>query len=97
MGFYVLVQPEENASAMLVEHVQGHPSLIVQCGDSQIAVQVPGRRDGVQWAISFGRALSDAASDFADRCEALTRLAPPDMSQWQAAVGKEVDDRPESD
>lgn len=95
MGFYVLVQPDENAHAMLVEHVQGHPSLMVQCGDSQIAVQIPGRPDGANWAISFGRALSDAASDFADRCEALTRSSPPDISQLQAAVGRELDDQSE--
>lgn len=29
MGFYVLLQPEEDAEATLVEHAQGHPSLVM--------------------------------------------------------------------
>jgi len=76
MGFYVLVQPEEDAEAALVEHAQGHPSLVVTCGGSQITVQIPGRQDGAQFAIEFSRRLSAAATAFADRCEVLTRKWP---------------------
>lgn len=94
MGFYVLVQPDESASAEMVEHVLGHPSLIVQCGGSQIAVQFTGGRNGVVSAIAFGRALGNAALEFADRCDALTRLSPADRSE-RTLTNNDVNDRAE--
>lgn len=88
MGFYVLVQPEEDAEAMLVEHAQGHPSLVVCCGGSQITVQIPGRQDGAQFAIDFARELATASTAFADRCEALTKKWPAlDFEALAATVG----------
>lgn len=75
----MLVQPEEDATAALVEHIQGHPSLIVSCGDSQIAVQVVAHPDGANMAAGFARDLAVAAQEFADRCATLQRRSalPP--------------------
>ncbi|WP_433265935.1 hypothetical protein ACQPZF_39410 [Actinosynnema sp. CS-041913] len=87
MGFYVLLQPEEDAEASLVEHAQGHPSLLVMSAGSQITVQIAGRDGGAELAINFARELARAAAAFADRCQALTKLAPLDFEALTAAVG----------
>ncbi|MEU4803004.1 hypothetical protein [Actinosynnema sp. NPDC023587] len=87
MGFYVLFQPEEDAEATLVEHAQGHPSLVVLSAGSQITVQIAGREGGAEMAINFARELAQAAAAFADRCQALTRLKPLDFEALAAAVG----------
>jgi len=76
MGFYVLAQPEEGAAAALVEHTPGYPSLIAEIGDSQIAVQIPGRADGARLAARFAWEFAKAATEFAARCEELCRPAP---------------------
>ena len=76
MGFYVLVEPEESSSVKLVEHIPGHPSLIIECGDSRITVQVPGRPDGERVAQEFGRMLAAAAERFAARCDARRSVLP---------------------
>ncbi|CCH34785.1 hypothetical protein ABZ816_19680 [Actinosynnema sp. NPDC047251] len=94
MGFYVLFQPEEDAEATLVEHAQGHPSLVVLSAGSQITVQIAGREGGAEMAINFARELARAAAAFADRCQALTKLQPLDFEALAAAVGttpEEVD------
>ncbi|MET9232000.1 hypothetical protein [Lentzea sp. NPDC003310] len=99
MGFYVLVQPEEDARVEFVEHVQGHPALIISCGGSQITVQSPGRQDGPSLTIAFARQLGDAARLYADRLDGLTRLAPLDFESLAAQVGTtpaEVAERTES-
>lgn len=92
MGFYVLVQPEEDARAEFVEHVQGHPALIISCGGSQITVQTPGRQDGPQLATAFARQLGDAARFFADRLDGLTRAAPLNFEQLAAQCGTSPDE-----
>jgi hypothetical protein len=101
VGFYVLVQPEGNAAAVLVEHLPGHPSLIVDCGGSQISVQIAGRPNGIDDAIRFARGLADAATKFATRCEELTALPPVDVSELEAftrpAPSPEVSDPPPTD
>lgn len=96
MGFYVLVQPEEDAEAALVEHAQGHPSLAVMCGGSQITVQIAGRQDGARFAIEFARELSMAAAAFADRCEALTAKWPAvDFNALAATCGTTPEELPQ--
>ncbi|NUT92750.1 MAG: hypothetical protein HOY78_12085 [Saccharothrix sp.] len=87
MGFYVLLQPEEDAEATLVEHAQGHPSLVLMSAGSQFTVQIAGREDGAQMAINFARELAHAATAFADRCQTLTKLAPLDFDALTAAYG----------
>jgi len=87
MGFYVLLQPEEDAEATLVEHAQGHPSLVLLSAGSQITVQIAGREGGAELAINFARELARASAAFADRCQALTQLAPLDFDALTAAVG----------
>ncbi|XVV03706.1 hypothetical protein ACQPW3_41440 [Actinosynnema sp. CA-248983] len=87
MGFYVLLQPEEDAEATMVEHAQGHPSLVMLSAGSQITVQIAGREDGARMAINFARELAQAATAFADRCQALTRLAPLDFDALTATLG----------
>ena len=87
MGFYVLVQPEEDARAEFVEHVKGHPALIISAGGAQITVQSPGRQDGPQLAIAFARQLGDAARLFADRLDGLAQIAPLDFEQLAAQCG----------
>ncbi|MGO1050504.1 hypothetical protein [Crossiella sp. CA198] len=77
MGFYVLVQPEEDASAEMVEHATGHPSLVADDGHSRIAIQVAGRAGGLELAANFARQLAVAAAAFADRCDSLASRALP--------------------
>ncbi|MEU3649405.1 hypothetical protein AB0E59_38945 [Lentzea sp. NPDC034063] len=96
MGFYVLVQPEEDAEASLVEHAQGHPSLVVMCGDSQITVQLAGRQDAAELAIGFARNLSRAATAFADRVDALTANWPKlNFEDLAAKVGTTPEELPD--
>lgn len=89
MGFYMLVQPEEDTRAEFVEHVQGHPALIISSGCAQITVQSPGRHDGPRLAIAFARQLGDAARLFADRLDGLTQVGPlsaaPPRTKWKGA------------
>lgn len=92
MGFYVLVQPEEDARAEFVEHVQGHPALIISSGGAQITVQSPGRHDGPQLAIAFARQLGDAARLFADRLDGLTQVGPLDFEKLAAQCGTTPDE-----
>ncbi|MCO1577672.1 hypothetical protein M8C13_18100 [Crossiella sp. SN42] len=77
MGIYVLVQPEEDASASMVEHATGHPSLVADDGYSRIAIQVAGRSDGLELAANFARQLAVAAAAFAERCDSLSERALP--------------------
>lgn len=87
MGMYLLLQPEEDAESALVERAQGHPSLVILSGDTRLTVQIAGREGGAQLAISFARELAESATQFADRCEALTKLAPLDFEHLSAVVG----------
>ncbi|GAA3460843.1 hypothetical protein ACFFSW_33515 [Saccharothrix longispora] len=87
MGLYVLLQPEEDADAGVVERAQGHPSLVISSGDARMTVQIAGREGGAEMAIRFARQLAEAAGTFADRCEALTRLAPLDFEALAATLG----------
>lgn len=87
MGLHVLLQPEEDAEAALVERAQGHPSLVVMSGESRLTIQIAGCESGAEMAIRFGRELAEAARTFADRCEALTKLAPLDFEALTAALG----------
>ncbi len=92
MGFYVLVQPEEDAEASLVEHAQGHPSLVVDVpATAQITVQLAGRQDAAELAIGFARNLSRAATAFADRVDALTANWPNlNFADLAAKVGTDA-------
>ncbi|MCC8244230.1 hypothetical protein [Saccharothrix luteola] len=92
MGMYLLLQPEEDAESALVERAQGHPSLVISCGDARLTVQIAGREGGAQLAISFARELAESATQFADRCEALTKLAPLDFEHLSALVGTTPDE-----
>lgn len=87
MGLYVLLQPEEDADAGVVERAQGHPSLVISSGDARMTVQIAGREGGAEMAIRFARQLEEAAGVFADRCEALTKLAPLDFDALAATLG----------
>lgn len=87
MGLYLLLQPEEDAESALVERAQGHPSLVISSGDARLTVQISGREDGARLAIEFARELAESATAFADRCEALTKLAPLDFEHLSALVG----------
>ncbi|MFI9007013.1 hypothetical protein ACIGNX_07260 [Actinosynnema sp. NPDC053489] len=89
---YLLLQPEEDAESALVERAQGHPSLVISSGDARLTVQIAGREGGAQLAISFARELAESAARFADRCEALTRLAPLDFEHLSALVGTTPDE-----
>ncbi|CCH28560.1 hypothetical protein ABZ816_35140 [Actinosynnema sp. NPDC047251] len=94
MAFYLLLQPEEGTESALVERAQGHPSLVISSGDARLTVQIAGQEDGAQLAIKFARELAGSAAAFADRCEALTKLAPLDFEHLAALVGttpEEVD------
>ena len=91
MGMYLLLQPEEDAESALVERAQGHPSLVISSGDARLTVQIAGREGGAQLAISFARELAESATQFADRCEALTKLAPLDFEHLSALVGTTPD------
>ncbi|MEV8443167.1 hypothetical protein AB0425_37805 [Actinosynnema sp. NPDC051121] len=86
MGMYLLLQPEEDAESALVERAQGHPSLVITSGDARLTVQIAGREGGAQLAIRFARELAESATRFADRCEALTKLAPLDFEHLSALV-----------
>lgn len=92
MGLYVLLQPEEDAESALVEHAQGHPSLVITSGGARITVQIAGHAGGAQLAIDFARELADSAMRFADRCEALTKLAPLDFEHLSALLGTTPDE-----
>ncbi|GAA1268442.1 hypothetical protein [Saccharothrix xinjiangensis] len=92
MGLYMLLQPEEDAEAVVVEHAQGHPSLVVSSGDARLTVQIAGHEDGARLAIDFARQLATEATAFADRCEALTRLAPVDFEALTGIVGTTPDE-----
>ncbi|MEU4448003.1 hypothetical protein AB0K14_18200 [Actinosynnema sp. NPDC050801] len=92
MGMYLLLQPEEDAESALVERAQGHPSLVISSGDARLTVQIAGREGGAQLAISFARELAESATQFADRCEALTKLAPLDFEHLSALVGTTPDE-----
>lgn len=74
MGFYVLVQPEEQSSAMAVEHSIGHPSLIVESGGSTITFQIAGSSDGALFAARLAREIAASATTFAFRCDELARV-----------------------
>lgn len=87
MGLHVLLQPEEDAEAAVVERAQGHPSLAIFSGDARLTVQIAGREGGAEMAIKFARELAEAAEAFADRCQALTQLAPLDFDALTAALG----------
>ncbi|WP_158854406.1 hypothetical protein [Saccharothrix deserti] len=94
MGLYLLLQPEEDAESALVERAQGHPSLVISSGDARMTVQIAGREGGAQLAINFARELAESATQFANRCEALTKLAPLDFEHLSALLGttpEEVD------
>ncbi|MEU4740524.1 hypothetical protein AB0G02_08645 [Actinosynnema sp. NPDC023658] len=71
----------------MVERAQGHPSLVISSGDARLTVQIAAREGGAQLAISFARELAESATRFAERCEALTRLAPLDFDHLSALVG----------
>ncbi|MFJ6670825.1 hypothetical protein ACIQMJ_06910 [Actinosynnema sp. NPDC091369] len=92
MGMYLLLQPEEDAESALVERAQGHPSLVISSGDARLTVQIAGREGGAQLAISFARELAESATQFADRCEALTKLAPLDFEHLSALVSATPDE-----
>lgn len=93
MGLYMLLQPEEDTDAVVVEHAQGHPSLVISSGDARLTVQIAGREDGARLAIDFARRLAVAAATaFADRCQALTKLAPVDFEALAAMVGTTPDE-----
>lgn len=92
MGMYLLLQPEEDAESALVERAQGHPSLVILSGDARLTVQIAGREGGAQLAISFARELAESATQFADRCKALTKLAPLDFEHLSALVGATPDE-----
>ncbi|MFD7655867.1 hypothetical protein ACFV4N_17985 [Actinosynnema sp. NPDC059797] len=92
MGLYMLLQPEEDTATVVVEHAHGHPSLVVSSGDAQLTVQVAGREDGARLAIDFARRLAAEATAFADRCQALTKLAPVDFESLAAMVGTTPDE-----
>lgn len=87
MGLYVLLQPEEDADAALVERAQGHPSLVILSGDARLTVQIAGCEGGAEMAIKFARELAAAAGAFADRCQALTKLSPLDFGALTATLG----------
>ncbi|GGP80117.1 hypothetical protein [Saccharothrix coeruleofusca] len=87
MGLHVLLQPEEDAEASVVERAQWHPSLVISSGDARLTVQMAGREGGAEMAIRFARELAEAAAAFADRCQELTRLAPLDFDALTAALG----------
>jgi hypothetical protein len=92
MGLYLLLQPEEDAESALVERAQGHPSLVISSGDARLTVQISGREDGARLAIEFARELAESATEFADRCEALTKLAPLDFEHLSALLGTTPDE-----
>ncbi len=92
MGLYMLLQPEEDTATVVVEHAHGHPSLVISSGDARLTVQIAGREDGARLAIDFARQLAAEATAFADRCEALTRLAPVDFEALTAIVGTTPDE-----
>ncbi|GAA1288244.1 hypothetical protein [Saccharothrix xinjiangensis] len=78
MAFYVLAHPEEHTSAALVEPTPGQPNLIAEFGDSQIAVQVANHPDGLKMAAAFAWNLARAATEFATRCQELSRTQGTD-------------------
>jgi hypothetical protein len=92
MGLYLLLQPEEDAESALVERAQGHPSLVISSGDARLTVQISGCEDGAQLAIKFARELAESATQFAERCEALTKLAPLDFEHLSALLGTTPDE-----
>ncbi|QFZ22931.1 hypothetical protein [Saccharothrix syringae] len=85
MAFYVLAQPEEQASAALVEQTPGQPNLIADVGGSQIAVQVANHPEGLKLAAGFAWELARAATEFATRCQELA------MSQDPNAYGRHAE------
>jgi hypothetical protein len=72
MGFYVLVQPDEQSSVFFTEHSVGHPSLMVENSGSTITFQIAAQPEGPVLAAKFARMMGISAARFASRCDELS-------------------------
>lgn len=69
VGMYVILQPDPDCGAEVIEASPGVRQLVFGGSGTAVTVQVPGRMGGPSDAARFARGLANAALDFASWCE----------------------------
>lgn len=69
MSMYVILQPDPESGAEVIEAAPGVRQLVAGGSGIALSLQVPGRVGGPAETARFARGLASAALDFAEWCE----------------------------